>query len=163
MSTKSFKAPANESLEVYAKDGQAVSLNKTVEIAPGGSEKIIFHKLEVPKGFQVNLGAALALDYFTYELDTANDKISSSYNLIGFELHGVLLPSRYRISISSFSGDGEFTNQTTPFYIVVQSELFPIEKTSASILRVLVTPEWQPGWIYSIGYERSTLSQGRTN
>ena len=105
--------------------------NKTVEIAPGGSEKIIFHKLEVPKELQLDLGAALALDYFTYELDTANDKISSSYNLIGFELHGVLLPSRYRITISSFSGDGEFTHQPPPVYIVVKSELFPIEKTSA--------------------------------
>ena len=78
--------------------------------------------------------------------------------MLGFEFHTVLLPSRYRITISSFNGDGKFTNQTAPFYIVVKSELFTIEKTSASLLRILVTPGWQPGWIYSIGYEKSTLS-----
>jgi len=157
-STKSFEVPANVSLEVYAKDEQAVSLTKTVEIEPGGSEIVIFHELEAPKGFQVNLGAALAYDQFTYELKTSNKPIKTSYSLLGFELHAVLLPSRYRITIGSFSGDGEFTNQTAPFYIVVKSELFPIEKTSASLLRILVTPEWQPGWIYSIGYEKSTIS-----
>ena len=157
-STKSFEVPANVSLEVYAKDEQAVSLTKTVEIEPGGSETVIFHELEVPIGFNVKLGAALAFDYFTYELKTSNKPIKTSYSLLGFEIHAVLLPSRYRITISSFSGDGEFTNQTAPFYIVAKSELFPIEKTSASLLRILVTPEWQPGWIYSIGYEKSTLS-----
>ena len=78
--------------------------------------------------------------------------------LLGFELHAVLLPSWYRITIGSFSGDGEFTDQTAPFYIVVNSALFPIEKTSASLLRILVTPEWQPGWLYSIGYEQSVFS-----
>ena len=155
---KSFEAPANVSLEVHAKDGQAVSSTKTVDIEPGGSEKVEFHELEVPKGFQVNLGAALATDYFTYEIKTSNKPIKTSYSLLGFEFHTVLLPSRYRITIGSFSGDGEFTNQTTPFYIVVNSELYPIDKTSASLLRILVTPGWQPGWIYSIGYEKSTLS-----
>ena len=157
-STKSFEVPANVSLEVYAKDEQAVSLTKTVEIEPGGSEAVIFHELEAPKGFQVNLGAALAYDQFTYELKTSNKPIKTSYSLLGFELHAVLLPSRYRITIGSFSGDGEFTDQTAPFYIVVNSALFPIENTSASLLRILVTPEWQPGWIYSIGYEKSTIS-----
>jgi len=158
MSTKSFETPANVSLEVYAKDEEAVSLTKTVEIEPGGSETVIFHELKEPKGFQVNIGAALAYDQFTYELKTSNMPIKTSYSLIGFEFHAVLLPSRYRITIGSFNGDGEFTNQTTPFYIVAKSELFPIEKTSASILRILVTPEWQPGWIYSYGYEQATLS-----
>ena len=157
-STKSFEAPANVSLEINAKDGQAVSLTKTVTIEPAGSEKVEFHRLEAPKGFQVNLGAALAYDQFTYELKTSNKPIKTSYSLLGFELHAVLLPSRYRVTIGSFSGDGEFTDQNAPFYIVVNSELFPIEKTSASLLRILVTPEWQPGWIYSIGYEQSTLS-----
>jgi hypothetical protein len=157
-STKSFEVPASVSLEVYAKDEQAVSLTKTVEIEPGGSEAVIFHELEAPKGFQVNLGAALAYDQFSYELETSNKPIKTSYSLLGFELHAVLLPSRYRITIGSFSGDGEFTDQTAPFYIVVNSALFPIENTSASLLRILVTPEWQPGWIYSIGYEKSTIS-----
>ena len=157
-SAKSFEAPANVSLEVHAKDGQAVSLTKTVDIEPGGSEKVEFHELEEPKGFGVNLGAALAYDQFTYELKTSNKPIKTSYSLLGFELHAVLLPSRYRITIGSFSGDGEFTDQTAPFYIVVNSALFPIENTSASLLRILVTPEWQPGWIYSIGYEKSTIS-----
>ena len=152
-------------MEVYAKDEQAVSLTKTVEIEPGGSETVIFHKLEVPKGFQVKLGAALAYDQFSYELDTSNKPIKTTYSLLGFEIHIsakfslVFYPlSRYRIAISSFSGDGEFTDQTAPFYIVVKSKLFPIEKTSASLLRILVTPEWQPGWIYSYGYEQATFS-----
>ncbi len=157
-STKSFEAPADVSLEVYAKDEQAISLTKTVEIEPGGSGVVIFHELEAPKGFQVNLGAALAYDQFSYELETSNKPIKTSYSLLGFELHAVLLPSRYRITIGSFSGDGEFTDQTAPFYIVVNSALFPIEKTSASLLRILVTPEWQPGWIYSYGYEQATFS-----
>ena len=156
-STKSFEAPANKSLKVYAKDGQAVSLNKTVEIAPGGSEKIIFHKLEAPKGFQVNLGATLASDYFNYELDTSNDKISSSYNLIGFELHGVLLPSRYRITISSFSGDGKFTNQTAPFYIVVKDEL------SVPIIETFTPDNTDSVFISVTTPERVKSNFGRTN
>ena len=154
---ETFEVPANVSLEVYAKEGQAISLTKTVNIEPGGSDKVDFQELEAPTGFQAKFGAALALDYLTFQTDTANKPIKSSYNLFGFEIHSLLLPSRYRIAISSFSGDGEFTDQTTPFYIVVNSELFPIEKTSASLLRILVTPGWQPGWIYSIGYEQSTF------
>jgi len=157
-STKSFEAPASVTLEVYAKDDQAISLVKTTEIDPGGSEKIVFHELEVPKGLSVNLGAALAYDQLSYEVKTSNNPIKTSYNLFGIELHTVLLPSRYKVTISSFSGDGEFTNQSTPFYIVVKSDLFPIEKTSASILRIVLTPEWQPGWIYSIGYEQSKFT-----
>ena len=157
-SAKSFDVPANVSIKVYAKDGQAISFTKTVSIEPGGSDKVEFRELEAPAGFQAKFGAALALDYLTFETETANKTIKTSYNLFGFEIHSLFLPSRYRIAISSLSGDGQFTNRTAPFYIVVKSELYPIEKTSASLLRILVTPEWQPGWMYSIGYEQAKFS-----
>lgn len=157
-STKIFEAPSTIPLKVYAKDGQAVSLTKNIEIGPADSEKVEFYELEAPKGFQAKFGAALALDYLTFQTDTANKTIKTSYNLSGFEINCLLLPSRYRIAISSLSGDGQFTNQTAPFYIVVNSELYPLKKTSVSLLRILVTPEWQPGWIYSLGYEQSTFS-----
>ena len=155
---KPFNVSADESLEVYAQDQQAVSITKSITLAADESGTITFYELKAPAGFSTEFGAALAYEYFTYQVETSNKPISTSYYLLGFEAHSLLLPSRYRITVSSFSGIGRFTDTTTPFYLVVGSQLYTISETSASLMRVLVTPKWQPGWIYSIGFEQLKLS-----
>jgi len=153
-----FNVPANKSLEVYAKDQQAVSITQSITLAADDSGTIIFDELKAPIGFSSEFGAALAYEYFTYQVETSNKPISTSYYVVGLEAHSLLLPYRYRITISSFSGIGRFTDTATPFYLVVGSQLYSISETSASLMRVLVTPKWQPGWIYSIGFEQLKFS-----
>ena len=80
-----------------------------------------FQEVSATGGFQARYGAALAYENLTFQTKTINEPINTSFNLFGFEVHSLLLPSRYRISLGNLSGSGKFTNRTAPFYLVVKN------------------------------------------
>ena len=121
-------------------------------------EDSAFQEVSATGGFQARYGVALAYENLTFQTKTINEPINTSFNLFGFEVHSLLLDSRYRISLGNLSGSGKFTNRTAPFYLVVKSQLQTITSTSANLIKLAVTPTWQPGWIYSILWEQLKVS-----
>ena len=129
-----------------------------IKAEPARKEAAAFQEVSATGGFQARYGVALAYENLTFQTKTINEPINTSFNLFGFEVHSLLLPSRYRISLGNLSGSGKFTNRTAPFYLVVKSQLHTITSTSANLIKLAVTPTWQPGWIYSILWEQLKVS-----
>jgi len=150
---KSFEIPAEKTVQVQVRDGLSKSPTKSVSVDADSSETLQFNRMIKPEGFRIKFGGGVVYSRFNYKFETANKPINTSYGLTGFELNSLLTPSRYRLRLIRLNGNGEFTDRTSPFFIVSGADLYTISETSAEVLRLMIMPGWGPGLIYGIGYE----------
>ena len=62
------------------------------------------------------------------------------------------------VDSNTLSYNDNLYNLFLPFYLIVKSQLHTITSTSANLIKLAVTPTWQPGWIYSILWEQLKVS-----
>ena len=152
---RSFEVPANKTLLVFVKDGMAISLEKTVRLAPAGTDTVSFETLKVPEELGLRVGLGLEYDSFSLSIKgSGKQKIKAGYSVSGFAMHGLIYPGRYLVHLSYLSGSGKISEPGTPFILISGTNSYTITGTKAKVIRVLFNTNWAPGWNYAYGWEQ---------
>jgi hypothetical protein len=152
--SKTFEVPPNQRLQVEVKDRLAFSGKKSVRLEPDGSGRVSFDWLQTQDSDGFRFGLAYEQDFFSLTLEGAGGtKILSNYSVSGISVNGILSPGRHLLSFKFLNGSGTITEPSTPFYLVSGNQMYTVTGTSASVFRILYSPEWEPGWNYALGWE----------
>ena len=152
---RSFEVPANKTLLIFVKDGIAISLEKTVRLAPAGTDTVSFETLKVPEEPGLRVGLGLEYDSFSLSIKgSGKQKIKSSYSVTGLAMHGLIYPGQHLVHLSYLRGSGKISEPATPFLLVSGTNSYTITGTYANVMRVLYTSQWEPGWNYAYGWEQ---------